>query len=516
MFISDFIGESNEYDKKLTLEEKRPKSWLKSVSAFANGKGGVLFFGVADDETLVGLTDPRRVSEKISEIIKIRMDPIPQTDMEFHEEDGKQFIILRILPGVETPYYYVGDGNRTAFIRIGNESVPAGVIELKRLVLRGSNQTYDSLSSHFSYEKYAFTKLRSVYRQRTGKELEEADFISFGLVDEKGMLTNAGALLADESPMRHSRLFCTRWNSLDKASGVMEALDDKEFSGSLLILLQGGEEFVKNNTKKRWKKTSDGRLEMPDIPERAVLECIVNGLIHRDYLELGSEVHIDIFDDRMEIYSPGGMLDGSFVQDLDTDYVPSKRRNPIIADVFSRMNYMERRGSGFKKIKDDYHRAVNYRPELEPEFYSDASSFWVTLYNLNYNISIEEVSAGRQKQLFEDEKTVVSNEKQSFGDGKAVIPDKKQLFEEEKTVILKKKQLFENKVNESRLSMLTKKKILQLYGQLSDNMCFSRADVMRIIGITSSPAGELIKKMKKEKLIVPVVGHGKGRYRFKI
>ena len=153
----------------------------------------------------------------------------------------------------------------------------------------------------------------------------------------------------------------------------------------------------------------------------------------------------------MEIYSPGGMLDGSFVQDLDTDYVPSKRRNPIIADVFSRMNYMERRGSGFKKIKDDYHRAVNYRPELEPEFYSDASSYWVTLYNLNYNISIEEISVGGQKQLFE------------------------------------------NKVNESRLSMLTKKKILQLYGQLSENMCFSRADVMRIIGITSSSAGELIK-----------------------
>ena len=89
---------------------------------------------------------------------------------------------------------------------------------------------------------------------------------------------------------------------------------------------------------------------MPDIPERAALECIVNGLIHRDYLELGSEVHIDIFDDRMEIYSPGGMFDGSFVQNLDTDHVPSRRRNPIIADVFSRMNYMERRGSGFTDL----------------------------------------------------------------------------------------------------------------------------------------------------------------------
>ena len=80
----------------------------------------------------------------------------------------------------------------------------------------------------------------------------------------------------------------------------------------------------------------------------------------------GSEVHIDIFDDRMEIYSPGGMMDGSLVQDLNTDTVPSKRRNPVIADVFSRMNYMERRGSGFKKIKADYHRAVNFREARLP------------------------------------------------------------------------------------------------------------------------------------------------------
>ena len=50
---------------------------------------------------------------------------------------------------------------------------------------------------------------------------------------------------------------------------------------------------------------------MPDYPDTAVLEGIVNALIHRDYLELGSEVHIDMFDDRMEIYSPGGMLDGA-------------------------------------------------------------------------------------------------------------------------------------------------------------------------------------------------------------
>ena len=69
MKISDFIGEVTEYDKKERLEERKPKSWLKSISAFANGIGGFLFFGVADDDTLVGLADAKADSEKISEAI---------------------------------------------------------------------------------------------------------------------------------------------------------------------------------------------------------------------------------------------------------------------------------------------------------------------------------------------------------------------------------------------------------------------------------------------------------------
>lgn len=243
-------------------------------------------------------------------------------------------------------------------------------------------------------------------------------------MNEEGMLTNAGALLADESPIRHSRLFCTRWYGLDKASGVMEALDDKEYSGSLVSLLQNGEEFIKNNTKKRWKKTGNGRIEMPDIPERAALECLVNGLIHRNYLELGSEVHIDIYDDRMEIYSPGGMYDGSLVQNLDTNHVPSMRRNPIIADIFNRMNYMERRGSGFKKIKDAYHAEINYRPEVEPKFYSDNSSFGVTLYNLNYKVPVEKVAVKNGNVLIESEKVSIRDKKVAIDKNKVVFENK--------------------------------------------------------------------------------------------
>lgn len=167
------------------------------------------------------------------------------------------------------------------------------------------------MKSQYNFGDMSFTKLKAVYKQRTGLSFDDSDYESFGLIYEEGNLTNAGALLADECPIRYSRLFCTRWNGLDKAPGVIDATDDKEYSGGLINLLLVGIEFVENNSKKAWKKVGDGRVELPEYPQRAVLEGIVNALIHRNYLEIDSEVHIDMFDYRLEIYSPGGMYDGS-------------------------------------------------------------------------------------------------------------------------------------------------------------------------------------------------------------
>lgn len=384
MKLKQLIGEATEYDKKVMLEVKKPKSWLKSVSAFANGVGGVLIFGIADDDSVVGIDDVKKAMEVISEQIKVKMDPTPEVLLKAHLVDGKEIVTLEVYRGEETPYYYVGEGNYTAYVRIGNESVMATATDLKRLVLRGKNRTYDSLVTDYSFDDYSFSKLKAAYYKKTKKSMEMKDFESFGIVDKNGMLTNAGALLADESPIYCSRLFCTRWNGIDKASGVIDALDDEEYTGSLILLLEEGMNFARRNSKKMWKKESDRRVEYPEYPERSIFEGLVNGLVHRDYLDMGSEVHIDIFDDRLEIYSPGGMYDGTLIQDRDIDNVPSKRRNPVVADIFSRLDYMERRGSGFKKIMQAYEVEPNYTEDKKPVFYSNATEFRVILKNLNF------------------------------------------------------------------------------------------------------------------------------------
>ena len=277
MDMENLIGETTEYDKKAALEVKKPKSWCKSVSAFANTLGGALIFGMADDGQIVGLTEPDSDAEKISEILKTRMEPIPEFRLRFHKtEDGKVLLILDVFKGEETPYYYSGDGTLEAFVRIGNESVRASATELKRIVLRGRNTSYDSQMTLYRVEDYAFSKLRERYKKWTGNSFDNKDLVSFGLADEGGFLTNAGALIADESPIRWSRLFCTRWNGLDKSGGTMDALDDAEYSGSVLSLIENGEAFIKRNARMMWRKTLNLREKLPEYVERSCHEAQIN------------------------------------------------------------------------------------------------------------------------------------------------------------------------------------------------------------------------------------------------
>ena len=407
MNLSKYIGEGTLYDKKEKLENNKPKSWLKTVSAFANGIGGALIFGISDKDEIIGLDNYKKDSENISEIIKTKIEPLPKVTLKHYLIEDKNIIILFVHSGKETPYYFTEGGHQTAYTRLGNESIPAKNSDLINLILKGKNRSYDSLETNIKKDNVSFTKLKSLYYLKTGNEFTDSDLESFGLVNKDSFLTNAGALLADEPIIKHSRIFCTRWNGLDMTSGIEEALNDSEFEGSILLLLQNAENFIKVNTKKKWKKGNESRIEMPDYPERAIQEVLVNAIIHRDYAVIGSEIHIDIYDDRIEIYSPGGMFDGSFIQEQNIMEISSLRRNPIIADLFNRIHLMERRGSGLKKIISSYQNAINYTQEKEVEFKSTQKDFKVILKNLNYKVAIK---SGDKVAIKSGDKVAIKNQ----------------------------------------------------------------------------------------------------------
>ena len=396
--------EATECDFKSELEKKKPKSWLKSVSAFANGIGGILFFGVEDDNSVIGLADAQVDAEFISARIKERISPVPEFILTPYEESGKVILALEVHSGRSTPYYYAFDGIREAYIRIGNESVPVPDYILNELILKGTNRTYDALVTEFKRENYSFTLLEATYRERTKIPWEQRNYVSFGLETDNGYLTRAGSLLTDQHIMYNSRVFCTRWNGLEKGSIFDDALDDKEYEGNLIYLLQSGCDFVKNNSKVRFEKSGMERIDKPDYAVRAVVESLINSLIHRDYIIMGAEVHIDMYNDRLEITSPGGMYKGRAVQEQDVEKIESERRNPILADLFHRMRYMERRGSGLKKILNETKNLPGYTDYLKPRFHSD-TSFRVTLYNVNYNdtsgdnVVINVVTNGATKEM---------------------------------------------------------------------------------------------------------------------
>ena len=476
--ILKLIGEATTYDKKEKIERNKPKSWLKSVSAFANGEGGTFIFGISDNNEIIGLTNAEDDAEFISETIKTKLDPIPTIDLKFKELNGKKLIFLYVNEGQETPYYYIGDKQRLAYIRIGNESVVADRIQLKQLVMKGSGRTYDSLPSSYKFENMAFTKLKSVHYKRLQRSFEDSEFVSWGILDEAGKLTNAGALLADDSPMRQSRIFCTRWNGLTMTNGLGEAIDDIELEGSVIGQLQDAVTFIRNNSHKRWWKENDHREELPDYPERAVTETVANAIIHRDYMQMGSEIHVDMYDDRLEVYSPGGMMDGKLIQQLNPLTVPSKRRNPLLADFFSRLGLMERRGSGMRKIIDAYKQYEHLTTYHAPEFNSNSSEFHVTLWNLNY---------------VEEEESEFLKEKKEFLKGpNEFLKEKKEFLKDEKEFLRVKRMI---------------------YKMVSTNPQITVAKMSVTIGLSDRQVRKYIKKMTDLNLIIREGGRKNGSWK---
>ena len=481
--------EASKADYKEQLEEKKPRSWLKSVSAFANTHGGHLIFGVKNEpRTVVGLADPQAVISKATELIKARIDPAPRYMVQVVEIEGKVCVDLEVQNGPAYPYYYAADGVRVAYVRHGDQSVEATARELNELILKGMNQTFDALPSPYRVGDVSFTLLAATFKNLRHEEFDLAkELPSAGLVTLDGQVTNGGLLLCDQGVLRQSRVFCTRWKGNCKGNIDEDALDDKEFQGaSLITLLQNAEDFIRNNSKNPWSIRGMRREERSDYPYKAVREVLVNALIHRDYQILGSEIHVDIFDDRLEIFSPGGMMNGQRIQDMDLHHIPSMRRNQVISDVFSRLDLMERRGSGIDRILNSYAEVAQ-----KPSFYSDSDIFLVTLPNR----SMAEPAQISMKVATSLENVASSTPEVATSDTKVASVSLKE--ETERPLDEDMEMLdFQNRLKATNFSSKTIQNTLELFKRYRYQYPFHSINVAELYHVKTSRANAIIRDLK--------------------
>lgn len=370
-------------DEKYNLELKEqvnfdePKKYLKAVSSFANGYDiGYIIFGIEDGtKKIVGVKDIKKSYEEVSNRIKTRIDPSIIPTVDIVEVEGKKLIVVKVIPGQHTPYYYVNKGTRTAYIRKGDQDCEANSTELNEFILRGRNQGWDEIVTDNLYKDFTFEKLKKYFEDIKDYKIEKEDLESFGLLNGE-KLTNAALLYSDQNPVVGSFISCTRWDGLDKLS----AKDDIEFYGSILDQIDNAMEFVKKHMSNGWVKEG-GKLARRTIPEYdldAMREAIINAEVHRSYLMRGTNVELAFYDDRIEIVSCGTIGNGKTLEEL-LKRPTSQRRNQLVCDIFSRLDFMERRGSGIKKILLAYEN-----DEKKPKFEIIGDVFIVTFYSRLY------------------------------------------------------------------------------------------------------------------------------------
>lgn len=390
-------------DEKYNLELKEqvnfeePKKYLKAVSSFANGYDiGYIIFGIEDGtKKIVGIKDIKKSYEEVVNRIKTRIDPSIIPTIDIANIQGKDVIVVKVIPGQHTPYYYVNKGTRTAYIRKGDQDCEANSTELNEMILRGKNIGWDEQISDCFYKDFTFESLKKYFKNVKGYDIDKESLISFNLLkDDK--LTNAALLLSDQNPVVGSFVACTRWNGLEKIS----AKDDIEYYGSILEQIDNSMEFVKKHMSNGWVKEG-GKLARREIPEYdldALREALINAEAHRQYLMRGTNIELGFYNDRIEIVSCGGLESRRKLEDF-LKKPTSTRRNQLVCDIFSRLDFMERRGSGIAKMLQAYKE-----DEKKPKIEAFDDIFCVTFYSRLYS---DETSEKHPKNIRKNPKNLI-------------------------------------------------------------------------------------------------------------
>ncbi len=354
----------------LEFKQQLSKSYLKTVSAYANYGTGKIIFGIADDGTPVGLADPQDTCLRIEHAINDSIDPVPRFELAI-EEDART-VTLTVHEGPDKPYLSSG----RAYRRTDTSTVEVSRLEYGRLVLTGEHVSFDALVA--KEQDLAFGHLEKELASKLGlKPLDQNSLISLELMTPSGEYCNAAALLADSNhfPGIDIARFGESINIINARHTFehMSVLEQMQRTLEVFDTYYAYEEIV-----------GFERIAKTLVPREAFREAIANALVHRCW-DVRANIKVGMFADHIEITSPGGLPAG-ITEELYLAGGPSVARNPILANVFFRLGHIERFGTGIPRILDEYaHETVS------PSFALRDSSITVMLpVTVLENVTLDE------------------------------------------------------------------------------------------------------------------------------
>ncbi len=386
---NDVISEDYRFEFKAVLNPDNPVKWAKTLVAFANGDGGILFVGVSDNRDAFGLSleDIDKTKNLIAKINDRHIFPHVKLQYMLRnvDEEAERFVLaIQVKPAESVVRYREGDFNEVVYVKGSGNTIPATPEDI--ISLSGRKQGIDNETSELLYSEEKWSDYLNLCRSFRNdesipdiKELQNEEIVS-----KDGFAKTGFIMFMDDYDGDDTLISCRLWKGKNKSGSV---LDSMRMKGSLSRVFFEAIKFIDRNTKTGWQKTkSGGRKELRSYPKEAVREALVNAIAHRDYSIHGTQIDIDIYDDRIDIVSPGSWLLPRNYDEYPVGSIPSIRRNKIIAACLDVANLMERGGTGFQTMIECY---KNCSEEKQPGVLIYPGFLDLRLFDILYEEIIE-------------------------------------------------------------------------------------------------------------------------------
>ena len=499
-----FFGESKNVEFKREIPSNHEKV-LKDIIAFSNSTGGQVIVGIEDETCVVygiGEQSPFRLSDSISNMISDACTPQIEPDISIQTIEDKTVLVIDVAPGKFRPYYLANKGKETtSYIRINGTSRPADARKLQELELEGQNISYDSLQDIGSeydenkalelcktMKKIAVASCETEEEKLAIKDMTLAKLHDFGvlcMVGRNPYPTHAFDLLTDNTN-KAAKIQCALFKG--KTRDIF--IDRKEFAGPIYEQVDDAYNFVLRHIDMGAEIDGEYRKDMYELPISAIRETIANAVLHRSYLDR-SCVQVCIYDDRMEVSSPGMLFGGLDIETAKAG--KSTCRNEAIAEAFHYMHIVEAWGTGIPRI---INRCNEYGLRA-PIFEEFGDGFKVTLFR---KVSNDMKKEGNALKKVSNDMKKEGNTSEKISNAKGIVSNTFDKF----IPLLKSVDATDKFINNIRM----------VYEHCNAGTPFGQANVMEWLKCSKSKATNIMNVLRRANAIEKVKGLGAGKYRF--